>query len=277
MSLSEELKIVALQPTIALHNLEKNIEEYRLFFQEKLDKMNQVDVICFPEYWNGLRINSTSETAFSDSVQYLKSIAHTYSTWIVGGSQIVNEKNQFYNRSLIINQRGEIIGKYDKQRLFGYELTQEISPGKSLFTWNIGNFRAGVRICNDLWNLDLAQEQITKEIDVLFVPALTVVPEESLTNYGQYIWHNLAFIRAKEGAMAVVVSDTAKSILSDPYWSTGASCIADPSQNFTNQEPYGKNMLKKIDSGGRGVLTKTINLQQLRAQRRYRKTVGLLV
>ncbi|MCK5344155.1 MAG: carbon-nitrogen hydrolase family protein [Candidatus Heimdallarchaeota archaeon] len=277
MNLSEELNIVVLQPTITLHNLDNNLDEYRLFFQEKLDKMDQVDVICFPEYWNGLRINSTSETAFSDSVRYLKSIAQKYTTWIVGGSQIVEEKEHFYNRSLIINQRGEIIGKYDKQRLFGYELTQEITPGKSLFTWNIGNFRAGICICNDLWNLNLVQEQISKEIDILFVPVLTVVPEEALTNYGQHIWHNLALIRAKEGAMAIVVSDTAKSIFSDPYWSTGASCIADPSQNFTNQEPRGKNMLKKVNSGGRGVLKKTINLQQLRAQRAYRKTVGLLV
>ncbi|PWI47982.1 hypothetical protein CEE45_08770 [Candidatus Heimdallarchaeota archaeon B3_Heim] len=276
MNLSEELNIVALQPTITLHNLDDNLDNYRLFFQEKLDLMNQIDVICFPEYWNGLRMNSTSETTFSESVQYLKSIAQAYSTWIVGGSQIIEEKEQFYNRSLIIDQRGEIVGKYDKQRLFGYELTQEITPGKSLFIWKMGDFRAGVRICNDLWNLNLVQELISKEIDLLFVPALTVVPEESLTNYGQHIWHNLAFIRAKEGAMAVVVSDTAKSVLSDPYWSTGASCIADPSQNFTNQEPLGMNMLKKIDSGGRGILTKTINLLQLRAQRAYRKTAGLL-
>ena len=48
MNLSEELNIVALQPTITLHNLDDNLDNYRLFFQEKLDLMDQIDVICFP-------------------------------------------------------------------------------------------------------------------------------------------------------------------------------------------------------------------------------------
>ncbi len=276
MNLSDELTIIALQPKILLHNLKKNLEEYKRLFQEKLDIPDQVDVICFPEYWNGLRTNSTSQIAFSESIQFLKDVAKEHSAWIVGGSLISNEKNHFYNRSVIINQKGEIKGTYDKQRLFGYEKTQDITPGSTKFIWEIGNFRMGIRICNDLWNLSLIQEYISKEVDILFVPVLTVVPEKSFTNYGQHIWHNLALIRAKEGAMAVVVSDTAKFVLSDPYWSTGASCIADPSQKFTNQDPRGKNMLEKIDSGNRGVIAKKISLQQLREQRMYRKTVGLL-
>ncbi|MHA1975570.1 MAG: carbon-nitrogen hydrolase family protein [Candidatus Hodarchaeales archaeon] len=276
MSPSEELVVVTLQPTIQLHDLGKNLNEYKKLFHEELTEINQIDVLCFPEYWNGLRINSITETSFSTSTQFLKDVAKAYTTWIIGGSLIAEGENQFYNRSLIINPKGEIIGKYDKQRLFGFEKTQDLIPGKSLFTWNIGNFHAGIRICNDLWNLNLVQELISREIDILFVPALTVVPEEALTSYGQYIWYNLAVIRAKEGAMVVVVSDTAKSVLSDPYWSTGASCIADPSQKFSNQEPHGANMLTTLDSGNQGIITKKISLQKLREQRTYRKTVGLM-
>ena len=276
MSSSDEIRVITLQPKIELHNLRKNLKNYNNLIQEKLDKIDNIDIICFPEYWNGLRINSSSDNTFLTSIAFLKDVAQTYSAWIVGGSLITEEENEFYNRSFLINPKGKIIGKYDKNRLFGYEKTQEITSGKSQLKWNVGNFRVGIRICNDLWNLNLTQDLISKEIDICFVPALTVVSEEALTSYGQYIWHNLAFIRAKEGAMAIVVSDTAKSVLSDPYWSTSASCIADPSQKFTNLEPRGKNMLKTIESGGSGIITKTISLRQIQEQRTYRKTVGLL-
>ncbi len=276
MTLEKELSVVSLQPNITLHNLEKNIQEYKRLFQERLDQLDCIDVICFPEYWNGLRINSSSKKSFIDSKEFLKNTALKYSAWVIGGSFLVQENDHNFNRSLIFNPEGKIVGKYDKIRLFGYEKTQDIFPGNALFTWKIGNFRAGIRICNDLWNLNLIQELISEEIDILFVPALTVVPESIYTNYGQYIWHNLAFIRAKEGAMAIIVSDTNRAILSDPYWSTGASCIADPSQKFTNEEPQCQNMLNKIDSGSKGIIWKILNLEELRAQRNYREFVGLL-
>jgi predicted amidohydrolase len=276
MKSKKELSVISLQPNITLHNLEENLHEYKDLFHERLDQIDHIDIICFPEYWNGLRINSSSEKAVIASKEFLKNTALRYSSWIVGGSFIIKENNQFFNRSLIYNSKGEIVGKYDKIRLFGYEKTQDIIPGNSLFTWKIGEFCAGIRICNDLWNLNLVQELINQEIDILFVPALTVVPEKIYTNYGQHIWHNLAFIRAKEGSMVIVVSDTHRSILSDPYWSTGASCIADPSQKFTNEEARGQNMLNKINSGSRGIIWKILNLHELRAQRNYREFVGLL-
>ncbi len=276
MNLAEELSVATLQPMLTLHDLEENLRQYESLFQKEKKLMKQTDVICFPEYWNGLRIGSSSKSNLLDSKEFLKDVAIEYSTWVVGGSQIVQEGNKNYNRSFIFNQNGTIIGEYDKQRLFGYEQTQNITPGKSLFAWRMGNFKAGIRICNDLWKVKLVQELISEEIDILFVPALTVVPEESYTNYGQHIWHNLAFIRAKEGAMAVIVSDIARSVLSDPYWSTGASCIADPSQKFTNLEPRGQNMLLKLDSGRSGILWKTFSLQQLTDQKNYRKIIGLL-
>ena len=276
MTSSDTLNIVSLQPIIELHNLNANLSNYEGLFEEYLTRITQADVICFPEYWNGLRIKSTNRASIQDSEEFLKNLAQSYSCWIIGGSSVVKAGNNYYNRSIIIDDNGHIVGFYDKKRLFGYEKFQDLTPGKGFFFWDLGLFQSTICICNDLWDPLFIQELIQRKIDVIFVPALTVVPEESYTNYGQFIWYNLAFTRAKEGAMAVIVSDTAKAMLSDPFWSTGASCIVDPSKRFINQELTGKNMINKIESGKRGIVSMKISYQSIRDQKDYREAMGLL-
>jgi predicted amidohydrolase len=276
MKSSDTLNIVSLQPIIQLHNLSVNLSNYEGLFEEHMTSISEADAICFPEYWNGLRIKSTDHKSIQDSEDFLKNIAQSYSCWIIGGSSVIKAGNNYYNRSIIIDDKGHNVGIYNKKRLFGYEKFQDLTPGEDFFFWDLGLFRSTVCICNDLWDPLFIQELIQRKIDVIFVPALTVVPEESYTNYGQFIWYNLAFTRAKEGAMAVIVSDTAKAMLSDPFWSTGASCIVDPSKRFINQELTGKNMINKIESGKRGIVSMKISYQSIRDQKDYREAMGLL-
>ncbi|MHA1236290.1 MAG: carbon-nitrogen hydrolase family protein [Candidatus Hodarchaeales archaeon] len=275
MTIADKLNLLSLQPEITLHNLEGNLDNYQRLLDE-INHNSDINAICFPEYWNGLRIKSYSNTSYQDSLSFLQSIALTYSSWVIGGSQIAKNGENYLNRSSIINPQGKIIGTYDKHRLFGYELRQNMIAGKDLFHWKLGQFNASVCICNDLWNLKNVNRIIGSDTDILFVPTLSVVPKSADTNYGQYIWHNLAFIRAKEGAMAVVVSDTAKLPFMKPYWSSGATCIVDPSMRFSNQETKGKHMIKALESGERGIVFKTISFKKIREQRLYRKNMGLL-
>jgi len=275
MTVADKLELLSLQPEITLHNLDGNLENYQRLLDEA-DLSSEIDAIGFPEYWNGLRIRSYSNTSYQDSISFLQSIALTYSSWVIGGSQIANNGVNYLNRSSIINPQGKIIGTYDKHRLFGYELNQNMIAGKNLFYWKLGGFNASICICNDLWNLKNVNRIIENDTDILFVPTLSVVPEMSGTNYGRHIWHSLAFIRAKEGAMAVVVSDTSKFPLLKPYWSSGASCIVDPSKRFSNQEAKGSHMIKTLESGESGIVSKTIFLSKIRDQRSYRKEMGLM-
>jgi len=275
MTDASKLKIVSLQPEITLHNLDGNLANYQRLL-DRYDLSPDIDVICFPEYWNGLRLKSYSEKSYEDSISFLQSIAVTYSSYVIGGSQIAKIGEKFHNRSSIINAKGKIIGTYDKQRLFGYELNQNMLAGQDPFHWKLGSFNASICICNDLWSLNIVKRVIENDTDVIFVPTLSVVPKKLDTSYGQYIWHNLAFIRAKEGAMAVVVSDTAELPLIEPFWSCGASSIVDPSKRFSNQETKGKHMISTIESGESGVVLKTILLGEIREQRSYRKMMGLM-
>ena len=90
------------------------------------------------------------------------------------------------------------------------------------------------------------------------------------------MWNNLAVIRAKEAASALIVSDSAMQPIREPYWCAGASCIIDPSWRFSNNEPIGNNILSSIPDGSRGIISATLDLTRIRQQRQYRKDMGLL-
>ena len=132
----DRLELLSLQPELKLHNLKENFRQYQRLL-ERIDSKQKIDVICFPEYWNGLRVKNYTDDSFEDSISFLQSIASTFTAWVVGGSQISKIGEKYVNRSCIINSNGKIIGTYDKHRLFGYELHQNMLAGKNPFHWNV--------------------------------------------------------------------------------------------------------------------------------------------
>ncbi|MFX1516005.1 MAG: carbon-nitrogen hydrolase family protein [Promethearchaeota archaeon] len=272
-----QLKVTALQPELSIDEFENNLEEYQKLFSENQSSIESSNVICFPEYWNGMRKGNCSENIHELSMNFLKKMAIRYKVWIIGGSHLVNDNSSFFNRAHIIDPSGRLIGTYEKRRLFGYERIQEISPGTRDLFWKIDGWNATIQICSDLWNTNDYSLLVTQSIDLVFCPILTTIPDQSYTTYGRFMWYNLAVIRAKEAASAVIVSDSAMQPIRDPYWCAGACCIADPSWRFTNEEPIGKNILYSIPNGGRGIVTVTLDLDRIHQQRQYRKDMGLLL
>lgn len=280
MTSYNSLKITALQPCLRIDQFDYNIKQYRELFDQFADDIQISEVLCFPEYWNGLRKGVYSDNLNEMSIDFLKEIAITFSTWVIGGSHLVKDlegdDERIFNRSHVFDPSGRLIGTYDKRHPFGYERFQEISPGKTELTWKIGDWNATIQICSDLWNTMDYSSLIVKNIDLIFSPILTTLPDSTFTNYGRFMWHNLAVIRAKEAAAAVVVSDSAMSPIREPYWCAGASCIVDPSFRFTNQEALGQRILTTIPDGNRGVVSVQLNLDKIRAQKNYRLDMGLL-
>lgn len=273
---SLQLKITALQPKVVIDQFDHNLEQYKRLFDEFSNTIKASEVICFPEYWNGIRKGSYTEALHEQSLDFFKALATHYSVWVVGGSHLVKDKDNYFNRSHVFDTSGNLIGTYDKRHPFGYEQLQEIIPGDNDFIWQINDWKATIQICSDLWNTNDYSSLISKDIDLIFSPILTTLPNSSYTNYGRFMWHNLAVIRGKEAAAAVIVSDTALQPIRDPYWSAGATCIADPSWRFTNQETLGQGILSTIPNGSQGVVSVTLDLDRIRDQKQYRKDMGLL-
>jgi predicted amidohydrolase len=274
---SSQLRITSLQPKLSVDEFKDNLEEYRKLFKEFSANIKSSDVICFPEYWNGMRKGSYTKIIHKSSMNFLKKAAIDHKAWIIGGSHLVDDNtSSYFNRTHILDPSGRLIGTYEKRHPFGYEQIQEISPGNKTLFWEIDDWKATVQICSDLWNTNDYSLLVTKGVDLVFCPILTTIPNQVYTNYGRFMWHNLALIRAKEAASAVVVSDSAMQPIREPYWCAGASCIVDPSWRFENMEQLGKNILSSISNGDRGILTVTLDLEKIRQQKQYRKDMGLL-
>ncbi|MFX1507865.1 MAG: carbon-nitrogen hydrolase family protein [Promethearchaeota archaeon] len=274
---SSLLRIIALQPKLTVDEFNNNLKEYRKLFKEFSSDFKSSDVICFPEYWNGMRKGSYSRIIHETSMNFLKETAIQHKVWIIGGSHLVdNNTSSYSNRAHVIDPSGQLIGTYDKRHPFGYEQVQEISPGYKNLFWKINDWKVTIQICSDLWNTKDYSLLITEDIDLVFCPILTTIPDKKYTNYGRFIWHNLAVIRSKEAASAVIVSDSAMQPIREPYWCTGASCIIDPSWRFSNNERIGNKILSSIPDGSRGIVKATLDLTRIRQQRQYRKDMGLL-
>lgn len=275
--ISSQLRITALQPKLTVDEFNNNLQEYRKLFKEFSSKINSSDVICFPEYWNGMRKGSYTKIIHDSSMNFLKKTAIEHKAWIIGGSHLVDiNTSSYFNRSHIFDPSGDLIGTYDKRHPFGYEQVQEISPGDKNLFWKIDDWKATIQVCSDLWNTKDYSLLVKEDIDLVFCPILTTIPDKKYTNYGRFMWNNLSVIRAKEAASALIVSDSAMQPIREPYWCAGASCIVDPSWRFSNNEPIGNNILSSIPDGNRGIITAILDLTRIRQQRQYRKDMGLL-
>ncbi|MHA1225752.1 MAG: carbon-nitrogen hydrolase family protein [Candidatus Hodarchaeales archaeon] len=271
----ETLKICVAQPNIKPNDLNWNLKNSEKLFKTFQVEMESVNVLCLPEYWNGIRDDKLSEKLSEHSLDYLEKLSSNFSIWVIGGSQLIQEEKQYFNRSHIFSPSGNLVGIYDKQYPFGFEKIRGLGQGKELLFWNINGWKASIRICSDLWVPGEHIKLLRNKIDVLFCPIMSSIPNKDLTNYGRYMWHSLALIRGKESASAVVVSDWACQAIKEPYWTSGASCIVDPSKKFHNHEPTAKNIVTASVTQ-QTVLTKEINLAEIREQRNYRENMGLI-
>ena len=96
----------------------------------------------------------------SNYLQQLVDLARKHQHWIVLGSfPVPSIDNRVYSRSIVISDRGEIVGAYDKRHLFdvvvddakgSYLESKFIAPGDALTVVDSPIGRLGLSICYDL-------------------------------------------------------------------------------------------------------------------------------
>ncbi len=236
-----------------------------------------LDIVILPEIFDG----QPTPTDGKSARQFLQTLARTCNTHVIGGScLIVDDDGSQRNVTHVVHRSGDIVGRYDKRILFSVE-SDTRQPGDSVGLFQLDDFRVGVLICADLWHPELARELYSK-IDLLAVPVKSSVPTEKNIEYARSLWHALALTRAMENGFAVAVSDwpesehvveidTGQFRTRQTHFTSGASCIADPSHR-----PNPDRVQRLLKSGQPGHLRTDINLAKLAAFRDYRTSVGLL-
>ncbi len=281
MSDHDLFRVAALQPALRWRQFIPNMHHLR----QRVDALmatNAVDLLVLPESFTAVPAEDGDVSQMVEQArQFLSTLARACRVAVVGGSiSRRDESGAIYNTWYVVNRVGEHVGSYDKRQLFNHELATR-TPGGTPGVFDVDGIRVGVLICGDLWFPDLARELVDR-VDVLCVPAATVVPSERNRDYARASWHRLAFTRAQETGCVVVVSDWADGRHEElrqvggqedrhVRWTSGAACITNPAHR-----PDLERMQKVTRRGEEAHLVAAVDLEKLAAFRSYRQRVGLI-
>ena len=180
----------------------------------------KVDLITLPECATFLNVNK-SETIINASFEQnsfsLKTIKETAKKLnvniLVGSLQTLEykmSKKKLFNRSFLINRKGEVICKYDKIHMYDVKLSknqsyQESKTYESGHTAKIAKlkingkfFKIGMTICYDLRFPHLFRDLALHGAEIITVPSVFMHAT------GKDHWHNLLKARAIETGCYIV-------------------------------------------------------------------------
>mgnify|MGYP005992376591 CR=1 FL=1 len=134
-------------------------------------------------------------------VDRLKKIAKKYKKWILIGSVIIKiKKNKLVNRSILLNQSGQVECFYDKIHMYDVKLSNKekyfesktFFPGKKLKIANLPWGKLGLSICYDL-RFPLMYRKLSQNGSIFLS-----VPSAFTETTGKKHWHSLLKARAIE-------------------------------------------------------------------------------
>jgi len=122
-----------------------------------LDRAPASDLLLLPELWtcgyfSFNRYWEDSETLEGPTVIALKHKAMELKAYLFMGSIVEREGQDHFNTSLLLNPRGEVIARYRKIHLFGYQSDEKrlLKRGKDIVVAETLWGKAGLSTCYDL-------------------------------------------------------------------------------------------------------------------------------
>jgi len=122
-----------------------------------IEKAPPTDLFLLPELWpcgyfSFNRYEEDSETLGGPTVRVLKQKAMELKAYLFMGSIVEREGQDLFNTSLLLNPRGEVIARYRKIHLFGYQSDEKrlLKRGKDIVVAETPWGKAGLSTCYDL-------------------------------------------------------------------------------------------------------------------------------
>jgi deaminated glutathione amidase len=147
----------------------------------------------------------------------------------VGSLAVAREDGRWANRSLLVDDKGAIVARYDKIHMFDVQLANgeawresgAYEPGDEVVTAETPVGRVGLTVCYDIRFPALFEALGRRRCDAIAIPAAFTVPT------GRAHWHVLQRARAIE-ASAFVVSAAQVGEHADGRRTYGHSLVVDP-------------------------------------------------
>lgn len=166
------MKISSIQLAISDRPKEHNIEHAI----EMVDQAPPSDLIMLPEIWpcgffSFDRYKSESELINGQTVNLFKEKAIELKCYILMGSFVERENDNYFNTTLLINPEGDIAAQFRKFHLFGY-MSQEseiLTPGDKVVVAKTPWGQSGFSTCYDLRFPELYRKMIDQNAQFFFV------------------------------------------------------------------------------------------------------------
>lgn len=167
----------------------------------------------------------------SDVIASIRQVSQENKVWTsLGSVPVLLDNGKFANRSLLIDDSGEIRGRYDKIHMFDVDLNCDESwresnayqaGDKAVVVSQTPLGRVGMTVCYDVRFPSLFEELGRQRCDVILTPSAFTVPT------GEAHWHVLQRARAIE-ASAFVVAAAQVGKHADGRATFGHSLVIDP-------------------------------------------------
>ena len=196
-------------------------------------------------------------------VQGLRALAAELKIWLLVGSAIVRSghdgDDRAANRSLLIDDAGTIVARYDKLHVFDVDLpngevyreSANIRPGDAAALADTPWGRMGLTVCYDVRFPHLFRQLAKAGADLIAVPAAFTVPT------GEAHWEILLRARAIETG-AFVLAPAQGGLHEDGRRTWGRSTVVGP---------WGE-VIAKLDNDAPGVLFASLDLYAIAKARR---------
>ncbi len=241
-------------------NVEGNLREAARLIERAVEQGAQL--VALPEHFAIMGMRDEDKVSVREKEgggpiqEFLAATAKKHGIWLVGGSIPLecSAPDKVRNSSMVYNGSGQLVARYDKIHLFGFEMGDEhyfeqrtIQPGDRVVTVDSPFGRIGLSVCYDLRFPELYRAM--KDIDIIFVPSAFT------ETTGRAHWEILVRARAIEN-LAYVVAPAQGGYHVNGRETHGDSMIVDP---------WGV-VLDRLHRGS-GVVVTGINLQHLQRLR----------
>lgn len=239
-------RIAALQMASGPH-VEANLREAGRLLE--MAAAQGAQLAALPEYFGIMGMKDTDKVRVREAFgsgpiqDFLAGAARKYGMWIVGGSVPLQaaSADKVLNTSLVYDDQGRCVARYDKIHLFGFEMGEEryheertIEHGRQVVTFESPFGRIGLSICYDLRFPELYRAM--GEVDLILVPAAFT------ETTGKAHWETLLRARAIEN-LAYVLAPAQGGYHVNGRETHGDSMIIDPWGVVLDRLPRGSGVV----------------------------------
>lgn len=147
-----------------------------------------------------VKIMAASEPVPGPSTERLSAVARESGIWMVFGID-ENRAGKLYNTAVLMNPRGEVIGKYSKVHLQNWMMASGVNRGDEFPVWDVEiagvRTKVGIQICYDIQHPESSRELALGGAEIAFIPYCT-------TDFSRPLLVHLFQTRALENRMFIV-------------------------------------------------------------------------